>query len=416
MHDYAAFLTNRIMQRKQDKRPLVENLSDLNVLVDDLTQTFHIQCRLLQLAVWRYKHNEIKREGVAEIVQILLVIIRNLIKSPTEKTDETLVKAHEWLSILDADYPSQIVFAHSTSCDLTIHDHLLWTTLERQQVSHLWWNWRQLISSPEQPAVEVALPPIQLTASQERGMELLGEIYSFHQQNKRVAGISTKPVPLLIGPSGCGKTALIRYFADRHQLPLLDLNPGNWIVSGAASHPHTLQLIRRFIRDHAKGLIYLDELDKFNGTTDWMRNVVQECMALLDQRISSFEGWGDEDRVRLGHFFIVGSGTWQNLYYEDSQVLGFDLADEVDLAEKLVNQKQIPDEILFRFPHVIEVKGLSAIEFKKRITQVREELNLPTLSKERLASLAHEAIQSRRQSRWLEQYVVRALREKTYPQ
>lgn len=108
-----------------------------------------------------------------------------------------------------------------------------------------------------------------------------------------------------------------------------------------------------------------------------MKNVQQECMALIDQRTGSFEGWHDADRARLERFFIIGAGTWQGLYYEDSQVLGFDLADEVDLSDKLSQQKQIPDEILFRFPHLIELKGLTPSDFKQRIIQIRHELKLP---------------------------------------
>ncbi len=133
-------------------------------------------------------------------------------------------------------------------------------------------------------------------------------------------------------------------------------------------------------------------------------------------RVASFEDWTAEDRIRLERFFIVGAGTWQNLCYENSLVLGFDPVDEVNLTDKLMEQKQIPDEILFRFPHLVELKGLSTSDFKQWIGQVRTELNLPVLSKDSLAKLAFEAVKSRRQNRWLEQYVVRALRERTCPQ
>ncbi len=255
-----------------------------------------------------------------------------------------------------------------------------------------------------------------MTTSQQRGLESLTEFYSFHRQNKCVAGISTQPRPLLVGPSGSGKTALIRHFAEKNHLPLLDINSGTWIVSGAASGRTTLRLIRKFLSRENEGILYIDELDKFTATTDWMRSVEQECMALIDRRTASFEDWSQEEQLRLEKFFIVGAAPGRTSITRNSQVLGFDLADEVILSDKLTNQKQIPDEILFRFPHVIELKRLSAAHFKQQIGQIRAELKLPVLSKERLASLAYEAVKSRRQNRWLEQYVVQALRERLFPQ
>jgi hypothetical protein len=99
------------------------------------------------IAVWQYRHGEINRKTAEEILQTLTTIIRGLVmEPPTERTTKILIRAHEWLSILDVDYPNQLVVAHSTSDDLTIQDHLLWTSLERQQVAHVWWNWRRLIT------------------------------------------------------------------------------------------------------------------------------------------------------------------------------------------------------------------------------------------------------------------------------
>jgi hypothetical protein len=147
LRDYAGFLSNWIKQRKQSGETIVEDLPQLVILANELTNTFHLQCRLLQLAVWQYQHGEISRKMVEEILQTLTTIIRGLVmEPPTERTTKILVRAHEWLSILDVDYPNQLIVAHSTSDDLTIQDHLLWTSLERQQVAHVWWNWRRLIT------------------------------------------------------------------------------------------------------------------------------------------------------------------------------------------------------------------------------------------------------------------------------
>jgi hypothetical protein len=53
------------------------------------------------------------------------------------------------------------------------------------------------------------------------------------------------------------------------------------------------------------------------ATTDWMRNVQQECMALIDRLSAGFEGWTPSDQGKLDRFFIVEAGVWQNLCYED---------------------------------------------------------------------------------------------------
>ena len=82
LHDYAVFLSSWVKQRKESKGHLVKSVSHLVGLVNDLTRTFHLQCRLLQLAVLEYRYGEITRGTVEEILQILPVIVRGLIEPP----------------------------------------------------------------------------------------------------------------------------------------------------------------------------------------------------------------------------------------------------------------------------------------------------------------------------------------------
>lgn len=261
--------------------------------------------------------------------------------------------------------------------------------------------------TPSQPATEIILSDSQLTL-----LKSLRAFWRLKQDGRRIAGYDPRPIPLIAGPSGSGKTALVRYFAQKEKLPMKDFNVGTWLVSGAKAEPPSLREIAEFMRENQRGVLFIDEIDKLYGNTDWTRHVQQEIFALLDARTDSFPEWEPELREKLvKDFFIVGAGTWQSEYSVRRRSLGFGATPPEHSWEIDVNQqKEIPEELLMRFnAEVLYLQPLKKDEFATRLCAIHAELGLPELSHDQLDLLTTEAVTSGRHNRWLEAYVSRSL-------
>jgi|GEM_PF-1808167 len=283
-------------------------------------------------------------------------------------------------------------------------------------------GWERIMSGESFPAARLisgrtprpkAIPEsrIILNPGQEVLLSTLLAFWRIKQEGRCVAGFDPRPIPLLVGPSGSGKSSLVRHFASRERLPMKDFNVGTWIITGAKADPPTLNEIRDFINSNEQGVLFLDEIDKLQGTSDWLRNLQQEIFALLDGRTDSFVGWTAELAKKLASdFFIIGAGTWQTRYAAKQRAMGFGTHSEGDWTLDLGGQSEIPDELLMRFnADVLHLTPPTKEDFALRITAIHEELAL-NLSDERLDYLATKAAASGRHNRWLEAYVSRLLR------
>jgi SpoVK/Ycf46/Vps4 family AAA+-type ATPase len=244
-----------------------------------------------------------------------------------------------------------------------------------------------------------------LTASQQQVLQKLNVFYNMKRRGCRVASISGRPIPLVIAPSGTGKTYLIQHFATINHLPLLSLDASSWIVQGATSTPHTIDVIRKFVKTNYEGILFLDELDKFTAESDWCRHLQAEVLSLLDGGARGYESFSAEEKRKLQEqFFICGCGTWQHLYQTAGKSLGFGGTSTFSVEDEVVKQAGIPYELLARFnSNLLVLKPPTQNEFAEWIRDIHEELllTLPP-SIERLAA---EAVQSQLNTRWLEAYV-----------
>ena len=138
---------------------------------------------------------------------------------------------------------------------------------------------------------------------------------------------------LICGSTGGGKTFLCRRVAQDLDLPMIDLEYANWVVTGASIRGalQTLRMLYRFIEQHEKGVIALDEIDKVGdaaSTSDWTRSVHLEIFSILDRRVlpgviegielndeKPFTISSEEIERRLRcNYLIFGSGAWQHLW------------------------------------------------------------------------------------------------------
>ena len=257
------------------------------------------------------------------------------------------------------------------------------------------------------PSLSIA-PGSPLSRSQQKGLAKLQGFYHVKQRAERIAGVAARPIPLIVGPSGSGKTHLIGEFARQKSLPLFDCNFGTWNVTGSHNQNTTLKQIAEFMRQHERGLVFIDEVDKVNGTSDWARSVSQEIYALLDGRMESFDTWTHEEMDKFRkHFFLVGAGTWQSLHTENQKTVGFHHEEgEVSGKIDLNRQTSIESELLYRFnADIVHLDPPGAEEFREKIVQIRKELNIRPLAPEQLRKLVDRAVASRKHHRFLEAYV-----------
>ncbi len=245
-----------------------------------------------------------------------------------------------------------------------------------------------------------------LTNSQTAAMQTLEDFYQIKKLNIRPGGIWTRPIPLIIGPSGVGKTTLCKAFANKRSLPFISLESGSWIVTGGKGGKSTLEVINEFIDLEGKGVLMIDELDKFSAETDWCKNIQQEVYALLDCRTQVFPGWSRENQKRFqNNFMIIGAGTWQTLHQKKITV-GFGSTQETTPIKK---QNSIPEELLNRFNSSwIHLDPPTQCEFEQGIIKIHKDLEME-VNMTLVYKLAAEAVDSGLNSRWLEKYASEAL-------
>lgn len=205
----------------------------------------------------------------------------------------------------------------------------------------------------------------------------LAELY-FYGAAKHCA-IQPRLWPLIVGPTGAGKSHLCRRLARLNNAGYLRLTYGDWVVQGARSPSSLFQVLDHCVR-RPRTVLHLDELDKLpaESSQDWTRAVTNEIWAVLDGELPIDRFCTDTEvrarfspealqRLRDGkvheRLFIVGSGTWQELFEQQrpGNVMGFgrtgrsDPQNEARAVERITATKGPMAELLARFDGAVQL-------------------------------------------------------------
>lgn len=237
----------------------------------------------------------------------------------------------------------------------------------------------------------------------------------------------------VVGPSGVGKSHVVHRIAQRLQMPLLANDATNWIPIGSSERgaKQTWSDVLSFLRQHERGILFLDEIDKLGradspGNCAWLHFVRVEIFALLDRRIpagpllAAEEENNDEaqllrDRLRFGHM-IVGAGAFQDFWDTRAKATAGFKAEVNPCAGGGMDQAEaarfVATEIINRFEGpVLALRPLGVDDYRTMLKELVAKLPAA------LARDAHEigtadlsrAVQSQLGVRWLEQIIYRVL-------
>lgn len=158
------------------------------------------------------------------------------------------------------------------------------------------------------------LKQLTATAAQKDAVKRLRRIAHVYFTQPYLHGIKLRTIPLVIGPSGVGKTYLAAELARQLSLPVFKVTVGDWLPQGVNRETPTLNRLRDFQKRHTRYVLHIDEIDKLRATEGvWILTVMTEIFTVLDRQIGpafSAEQLADFQK----NVFIIGSGTWQDLW------------------------------------------------------------------------------------------------------
>jgi hypothetical protein len=298
----------------------------------------------------------------------------------------------------------------------------------RPSKDHFWWmNYNLAVRRPcailerakllprEQEIAfdEPAPEPTWLFSRQRAAFDELRLLILAKRSGLKAGGIAPSFHALLLGPSGSGKSYVVQAVAQIEAMGFYEINVSSWMPSGSRAQKSTPERLAAFVDSNARGIIFLDEVDKLhpksNQTSDWTRYLVDELMGLLDGRVSHWEGWTAVLAEKLKrHFFLVLAGAWQQAYddaFRAHQLLG-GTWDNLSIREGFLENNLLPTELLNRVSsHLIEVLAPDSGDLIARLESVRSGLGLPE-DPNGIEVAAKEIMEAQKGIRGIEEYLI----------
>lgn len=235
------------------------------------------------------------------------------------------------------------------------------------------------------------------------------------------------------GPSGCGKTHLAKALADHLEVPLYAVDASSWMPLGANGRGArtTWTELALWLRDNARGIILIDELDKVGKSEGWLNYVRVEIFSLLDRRLPAGISLGGDDEnaspdtqraaelklvaQRLESAMIIGAGAFQSLW--DSRAkpsMGFHAEKEAEpdsLTHRQMAQS-LPVELANRFAGpILVIPPLREEDYVRILRSCAKKLPRPLATQvTRIGEASvREAVENQLGVRWLQEVLLKAL-------
>lgn len=259
--------------------------------------------------------------------------------------------------------------------------------------------------------------------------ELLSTGRAFFEENWRDWSFAPRFTRLLIGQSGCGKTHVVEQVAATLNTPLLRICATNWLPVGARATPPTWEHICQFASAHDHSIVFIDELDKICGSSDWSQHVRVEIFDLLDRTVPPAIGVRDRsgdlpedgDPVdtraewpanHLDHCWITAAGAFQGI--STRSALGFRNPLQ-DISSKTTHRELhavLPTEVLNRCASpILILPTMHTADYNFIVSQVSEQL--PDEFRSRFQELSREtvldAVRDGLGCRWIESLLLQVL-------
>jgi len=240
---------------------------------------------------------------------------------------------------------------------------------------------------------------------------------------------------LLIGPSGSGKSYLARAVAQSFGLECKNLTVAEWMVlgSGTKGAKRSWNSIFDFlVKNHSKkgAVIFLDEIDKLDGTGDWSQHLRVEVFRLLDLTIPP-DLLDEDDHTtdptlfrEVSEFlkhrtFIIAAGAFQSLWDDGSKkVGGFGGDQETEPPSQEILSRYLAKELINRFrSDVVILEQLTIADYESMLLSSAEKM--PPQFQERFLLLGEQRIAEARRNhqgvRFLEELTADVLAEDIEP-
>ncbi len=239
---------------------------------------------------------------------------------------------------------------------------------------------------------------------------------------------------LISGETGLGKTAIVRALARALRVPLYEISVASWILIGTSGRGGlpTWPSIFQFLTQESRGVIFVDEVDKLYGASEWTNYLRTELYNLLDRKLPNdlilAEDLGSdiriadgkmrrlaEERLREGMFLLAAGAFQQYWEQRQSRAIGFraDTAPPQNWRPTLGSLSAfLPRELANRFRG--RTVFLGPMRFGDYLTMLHHVAQqLPSDLADQFLELGYEsifeAIDSRLGARWIEELLANAL-------